>query len=106
MIPQAVVEMENVSFSYDPEKPLLKNIDLTLMMDSRIGMLGANGVGKTTLVKLILGELTPQDKNGKPIDEKDANDPEKENEEEDEEKKATKKAAKKAKVKPGKNKPA
>jgi len=70
-VPQPVVTMQNVSFSYTPEKPLLQNIDLRLDMDSRIGMLGANGVGKTTLVKLILGDLVPQDGNGKPIDEFD-----------------------------------
>merc|ERR1719336_3684145 len=53
--------MTDVSFSYNKEddNPLLKNIYLQLDMDSRVGMLGANGVGKTTLVKLILGELEP-----------------------------------------------
>merc|ERR1719412_2673320 len=59
-IPQAVVKMEDVTFSYKKEgKPLLQHIFLQLDMDSRVGMLGANGVGKTTLVKLILGELEP-----------------------------------------------
>jgi len=68
-IHQPVIVMENVTFSYSKEKPLLQNIDLRLTMDSRVGMIGANGVGKTTLVKLILGMLTPQDKDGRPIDE-------------------------------------
>jgi len=62
-IPQAVCRMEDVTFHYHKlaagEKPLLENICLQLDMDSRIGMLGANGIGKTTLVKLILGELEP-----------------------------------------------
>jgi len=68
-IHQPVIVMENVTFSYSKEKKLLQNIDLRLSMESRVGMIGANGVGKTTLVKLILGQLTPQDKDGRPIDE-------------------------------------
>jgi len=58
---QPICEMENVTFSWDgPEgTPLLENVSLFLDMDSRIGMIGANGVGKTTIVKLIRGLIQP-----------------------------------------------
>jgi len=104
-IHQPVVVMENVTFSYSKEKPLLQNIDLRLSMDSRVGMIGANGVGKTTLVKLILGKLTPQDKDGRPIDElpedrKGGSDDEEDDDEEgeDESESEAKKPVKKKKV--------
>jgi len=57
ILEQPICEMERVNFSWDgPEgKPLLENVNLFLDMDSRIGMIGQNGVGKTTIVKLIRG---------------------------------------------------
>jgi len=55
-----VCRMTNVQFKYpNMDQMLLKNITLQLDMDSRIGMIGANGVGKTTLVKLITNQLEP-----------------------------------------------
>ena len=55
---EPVCIMENVSFKYPGMTDmLLKNIDMTLDTDSRIGMIGANGVGKSTIVKLIMGKL-------------------------------------------------
>jgi len=95
-IHQPVVVMENVTFSHRKDKTLLQNIDLRLTMDSRVGMIGANGVGKTTLVKLILGKLIPQDKDGRPIDElpdekKGDSDEEDDEDDESEEKKPAKK---------------
>eukprot|EP01084_Bolivina_argentea_P059849 109331_1 len=55
-----VCSMENVSFKYPTmDKMLLTNISLQLDTDSRIGMIGANGVGKSTIVKLILNKLEP-----------------------------------------------
>jgi len=57
---QYVCAMEEVCFKYpNMEEMLLKNINLTLDTDSRIGMIGANGVGKSTIVKLIMGTLEP-----------------------------------------------
>merc|ERR1712157_468376 len=56
-----ICQMEDVNFSWDPEKPpLLRNIDLHLDESDKIGMIGANGVGKTTLVKLIMNTIQPQ----------------------------------------------
>ena len=57
---EAVCIMENVNFKYPGmEEMLLSNIDMILDTDSRIGMIGANGVGKSTIVKLIMGKLEP-----------------------------------------------
>lgn len=60
---QHVVMMEDVKFSYDAkrEPPLLDNINLQIDMGSRVGMIGQNGVGKTTLVNLMRGKLEPLD---------------------------------------------
>ncbi len=53
-----VAELENVSKSYG-DKVLIKNFSTRIMRGDKIGLLGPNGVGKTTLLKLILGELEP-----------------------------------------------
>jgi len=53
-----VAELENVSKSYG-EKTLIKNFSTRILRGDRIGLLGPNGIGKTTLLKLILGELEP-----------------------------------------------
>lgn len=54
-----IIQMSNVSFGYSPGKPLLKNIDLDVQLDSRIGIVGPNGAGKTTVLKLLIGQLEP-----------------------------------------------
>ncbi|HIG36778.1 MAG TPA: ATP-binding cassette domain-containing protein, partial [Oceanospirillaceae bacterium] len=53
-----VCELENVSHGYG-EQQLIKNFDLSLLKHDRIGLVGANGVGKSTLLKILLGELIP-----------------------------------------------
>ena len=50
---------KNVSFSYSPDQPVLSSIDLTLPPGSTTGIAGRSGRGKTTLVDLLLGLLTP-----------------------------------------------
>jgi ATP-binding cassette subfamily F protein 1 len=54
-----VIKIENLSFSYNTEKIILDNITTGLSMDSRITLVGLNGCGKSTLIKLIKGELQP-----------------------------------------------
>ncbi|CAG8973992.1 hypothetical protein HYALB_00011570 [Hymenoscyphus albidus] len=54
-----IVQMTDVSFGYTKEKPLLRNVDLDIQLDSRIGIVGPNGAGKTTVLKLLIGALTP-----------------------------------------------
>ncbi|MEO0576256.1 MAG: ATP-binding cassette domain-containing protein [Pseudomonadota bacterium] len=54
-----VVQMHKVRYSYD-DTPLIDNLSLTIQRGDRIGLVGNNGVGKSTLLKLMLGELQPQ----------------------------------------------
>ncbi|HKN30502.1 MAG TPA: ABC-F family ATP-binding cassette domain-containing protein [Roseiarcus sp.] len=53
-----IVTMEKVSAGYDG-RAVLSRIDLTLSNDDRIGLLGANGNGKSTFAKLVGGRLAP-----------------------------------------------
>lgn len=53
-----VLDIENLDFSIEGRK-LLTDITLRLGPGDRIGLLGANGAGKTTFLKLILGSLSP-----------------------------------------------
>jgi ATP-binding cassette subfamily F protein 3 len=54
-----IIQMTNVSFGYEKNQPLLRNVDLDVQLDSRIGIIGPNGAGKTTALKLLIGALTP-----------------------------------------------
>lgn len=58
MSTNAVIEVENLSFSYNG-RPVLKDVSLTLPECCFTAFIGPNGGGKTTLLKLILGLLTP-----------------------------------------------
>jgi len=54
-----VVEAEGISKNYD-EKQVLKNIDLFVERDSKIAFVGQNGQGKSTLAKILVGEIKHQ----------------------------------------------
>ena len=57
-IGKKVISFENVNFSY-PGKPVLSNFNLLIQNADRIGIVGDNGKGKSTLLNLIAGDLTP-----------------------------------------------
>ncbi|KAL5108417.1 ATP-binding cassette sub-family F member 3 [Taenia crassiceps] len=56
---QPLVQLEGVHFHYLSETPLLEDVDLTVLYNSRICVVGENGAGKTTLLRLLLGDLKP-----------------------------------------------
>ncbi len=50
-----MIELKNVSFSYNSNIEVLSNINLNINKNESIGIIGANGVGKSTLLKLLVG---------------------------------------------------
>lgn len=55
-----VIEAEKINYSYeDTEKTVIRNLSLLLTRGDKLGIIGPNGCGKTTLVRLLLGELKP-----------------------------------------------
>ncbi len=54
-----IITMDNVSFGYTPDKPVLEGVTLGIDSDSRIVLVGPNGSGKSTLVKLMTQEIQP-----------------------------------------------
>ena len=53
-----VLEFKDVSFTYDTE-PIIDQLTLTISRGDKIGIIGKNGTGKSTLLKLLLGKLEP-----------------------------------------------
>jgi ATP-binding cassette subfamily F protein uup len=54
-----VIRARNVGYSYGDEE-VIRDFSIKIMRGDRIGLIGNNGVGKTTLLRLLLGELEPQ----------------------------------------------
>jgi zinc transport system ATP-binding protein len=58
---KAAIEMQGVTFAYGAEdEPVVEGISLEVARGERLGILGPNGGGKSTLLKLLLGELSPR----------------------------------------------
>lgn len=51
-----ILDLINVSYAYDG-KPLFENLDFNFQAGMRIGIVGRNGIGKTTLIKVVMGQL-------------------------------------------------
>ena len=55
------VEIENLNFAYPgSDRKIISKLDLSLNAGDRLAVIGENGVGKSTLLKLLMGELQPQ----------------------------------------------
>src|ERR1700710_2561280 len=59
MLSPPIIAVDGVSVGYDPAQPVLKHVTLRIDNDDRIALLGSNGNGKSTLVKLIAARLEP-----------------------------------------------
>ena len=56
-----IVAIDQATVGYEPSKPILSRLDLRIDDDDRIGLLGANGNGKSTFAKLIAGRMEPSE---------------------------------------------
>jgi ATP-binding cassette subfamily F protein 3 len=54
-----ILALENVAVGYEPQRPVLRRLSLRIDDDDRIALIGANGNGKSTLVKLLAERLAP-----------------------------------------------
>jgi ATP-binding cassette subfamily F protein 3 len=59
MLSPPIIAVDNVAVGYDPKNPVLNRVTLRIDNDDRIALLGANGNGKSTLVKLLAERLAP-----------------------------------------------
>lgn len=70
-MPDSIIRLENINFAYD-SKTVLKNVDLEIKRGTFMGLVGPNGGGKTTIIKILLGLLKPDSGkvyiNNQPID--------------------------------------
>jgi ABC transport system ATP-binding/permease protein len=54
-----VIEAKNLSFGYG-DRQVIENLSTTVLRGDKVGVIGANAAGKTTLIRLLLGDLPPQ----------------------------------------------
>ncbi len=57
---KSALQAHQVGFTYQPGQPLFADLSITLTAGERIGIVGPNGKGKTTLLKILAGALAPQ----------------------------------------------
>uniref|UniRef100_A0A3Q2DX56 ATP-binding cassette, sub-family F (GCN20), member 3 n=1 Tax=Cyprinodon variegatus TaxID=28743 RepID=A0A3Q2DX56_CYPVA len=54
-----ILQLDEVEFYYSRDQPLFSGLNLSADLDSRICIVGENGAGKSTILKLLMGDLTP-----------------------------------------------
>lgn len=55
-----IISFDEVSFAYNPQKPILDEVSFSLRKNSKITIMGQNGAGKSTIFKLITKEIKPE----------------------------------------------
>lgn len=55
-----VIQFDNITFGYDSNRNIFENFSIYIDCETRIAILGPNGCGKTTLLKILMGSLKPQ----------------------------------------------
>ena len=58
---EAIIKFEKVSFGYSHSKPILEEVSFLIRQKSKITIMGQNGAGKSTIFKLITGDIKPED---------------------------------------------
>jgi len=58
-----VIEAKAISFAYKPDEPIIREFSTLIMRGDKIGVIGPNGSGKTTMLRVLLKELAPQQGN-------------------------------------------
>lgn len=53
-----IINIDNLSYEYEKEYPIIKNISFSVRENESIGLIGANGVGKSTILKIMVGLLS------------------------------------------------
>ncbi|RPJ72915.1 MAG: ATP-binding cassette domain-containing protein [Desulfobacteraceae bacterium] len=56
---KSALQVKHIGFAFAPEPPLFRDLSLTITAGERIGIVGPNGKGKTTLLKILAGVLPP-----------------------------------------------
>ena len=57
---EVIIRFQEVSFSYGPYIPILREVDFTVRQGSKITLMGQNGAGKSTIFQLITKVLEPE----------------------------------------------
>ena len=57
--------LDDVSFGYDPAKPVLRDVDLHIAAGETIALVGPTGAGKSTIAKLVTRFYDPTDRPGR-----------------------------------------
>ena len=55
------MRFEGVSFEFGPRKPILEKVDFSVRRSTKVTLMGQNGAGKSTIFKLMTGEIAPED---------------------------------------------